>query len=80
MSVIVLPFHVPATMRDLLENISRFPKFFILIILGVFANLLQPLGPLMQRPITAIALIGLLIGSLTFVTLTLRAMLDLGPI
>ncbi|KGF71510.1 hypothetical protein DO97_17935 [Neosynechococcus sphagnicola sy1] len=62
-------------MRDLLENISRFPKFFILIILGVFANLLKPLSPLMQRPVTAIAVVGLLVAGLTFLTLTLQAML-----
>jgi uncharacterized membrane protein YvlD (DUF360 family) len=64
-------------MGDLLENISRFPKFFAVIILGVFANLFKPVVPLLQRPVTAIALIGLVIAGFTALSLTLRAMLGL---
>lgn len=64
-------------MQDFWENISRYPRYFITIILGVFLNFLAPLVPLMKRPVTAIALIGLLLGSLAFVTFTLRAMLGL---
>ncbi len=64
-------------MQDFWENVSRYPRYFITIILGVFLNFLAPLVPLMKRPVTAIALIGILLGSLAFVTLTLRAMLGL---
>ena len=62
------------------ENISRYPRYFITIILGVVLNALAPLAPLFNRPATAIAMISLLLGLLTFVTLTLRAMLGLNPI
>jgi hypothetical protein len=67
-------------MNELLENISRFPKFFAVIILGVFANLLKPLSVWMQRPTTAIAAIGLLLAGFAFITLTLQAMLGLGQV
>lgn len=61
------------------ENISRYPRYFITIILGVFLNAFAPLAPLFKRPVTAIALIGLLVGLLVFTSLTLRAMLGLSP-
>ncbi len=62
------------------DNISRYPRYFITIILGVFVNIFTPLAPLFKRPGTAIALASLAIGLITFVTLTLRAMLGLSLI
>lgn len=62
------------------ENISRYPRYFVTIILGIFVNTFGWLAPLFQRPITAVALVGLLVGFLTFISLTLRAMLGLNPI
>ncbi|MBV8885015.1 MAG: DUF751 family protein [Chroococcidiopsidaceae cyanobacterium CP_BM_RX_35] len=62
------------------ENISRYPRYFITIILGVLLNAIAPVVPLFKRPATAIVLIGLLLGLFTFVTFTLRAMLGLDPI
>jgi hypothetical protein len=59
------------------ENISRYPKYFISIILGIFFYTFGWLIPLFKRPVTAIALAGFLLASLTFVVLTLRAMLGL---
>lgn len=64
-------------MNDFWNNISRYPRFFVTIILGVLFNAVEPLIPLMKRPATAIALIGVLLASLTFVGFTLRAMLGL---
>ncbi|MBE9189465.1 DUF751 family protein [Gloeocapsopsis crepidinum LEGE 06123] len=62
------------------QNISRYPRYFITIILGIFLNAFAPLAPLFKRPVTAIALIGVLIGTIVFVTFTLRAMLGIDPI
>jgi Protein of unknown function (DUF751) len=62
------------------ENISRYPRYFITTLLGVLFNTFAPLAPLFKRPITLIAIIGILISSLVFVSLTLRAMLGLSPI
>ncbi|XWK87343.1 MAG: DUF751 family protein [Phormidium sp.] len=62
------------------ENISRYPRYFVTIILGVFLNTFGWLAPLFKRPVTAIALFGFFVAALTFVTLTLRAMLGLSSV
>lgn len=62
------------------ENVSRYPRYAITIVLGVFFNAFGWLLPLLQRPVTAIALLGLLVGLLFFVSLTLRAMLGISSI
>lgn len=62
------------------ENIFRYPRYFVTIILGIFLNAIAPLTPLFKRPSTAIATVGLLVGLLVFVGLTLRAMLGIEPI
>lgn len=67
-------------MQDFWENVSRYPRYFITISLGIFFALFERLRPLLSRPVTAIALIGLLLGGFAFITLTLRAMLGLSPV
>ena len=62
------------------DNIFRYPRYFITILLGVVLNAFAPLVPLLKRPITLIAILGLFVGSLFFLTLTLRAMLGLSTI
>jgi small-conductance mechanosensitive channel len=62
------------------ENISRYPRYFISILLGVFFFTFGWLVPLFKRPVTALALIGFLGAAITFVVFTLRAMLGLSPI
>ena len=62
------------------ENISRYPRYFVTIILGVFINTFGWLAPLFKRPVTLIALAGFCVAALTFVTLTLRAMLGLSSV
>ena len=62
-------------MGEFFANVSRYPKYLIAIILGVFNSLLQPLirrGS--KNPVTAIALIGALISGLITLALMLRAM------
>ena len=61
------------------DNISRYFRYFITIILGVFLNAFAPMAPLFNRPATAIAIVGLFIGLLVFIVFTLRAMLGLSP-
>jgi hypothetical protein len=62
------------------ENISRYPRYFITILLGVFFFTFGWLIPLFKRPVTAIALSGFFVAAIIFVVLTLRAMLGLSPI
>ncbi|MDP5016501.1 DUF751 family protein [Anabaena sp. UHCC 0187] len=61
------------------DNVFRYPRYLISIVLGIFLNTLEPLFPLLKRPVTLIAILGLFTGGLFFVTLTVRAMLGLNP-
>ena len=62
------------------ENVFRYQRYFISILLGLLLNTFAPIIPLLKRPLTSIAIIGIFIGSLVFLTLTLRAMLGLSTI
>ncbi|PSO64683.1 MAG: DUF751 domain-containing protein [Cyanobacteria bacterium QH_2_48_84] len=62
-------------MKDFFDNLSRFPRFLITISLGIFFALFQRLKPLLERPLTATALVGVLVSCFAFVFFTLRAML-----
>lgn len=64
-------------MQDFFQNVSRYPRYMIALIAGVFWNFFEPMVPMLRRPTTAIALFGILISSLIFLTLTLKAMLGL---
>jgi membrane protein insertase Oxa1/YidC/SpoIIIJ len=64
-------------MQDFFQNVSRYPRYMIALIAGVFWNFFEPMLPMLRRPTTAIALIGILISSFIFLTLTLKAMLGL---
>ncbi|MHC5934742.1 DUF751 domain-containing protein [Nostoc sp.] len=59
------------------DNVFRYPRYLISIVLGLFLNTFAPLVPLLKRPVTLIAILGLFVSSLVFLTLTLRAMLGL---
>ncbi|OUL22693.1 DUF751 family protein [Nostoc sp. 106C] len=62
------------------DNVFRYPRYFITILLGLFLNTFEPLLPLLKRPVTLIALVGLFFGGLAFIAFTLRAMLGLNTI
>ncbi|MEH2247426.1 DUF751 family protein [Nostoc sp.] len=62
------------------DNVFRYPRYLISIVLGLFLNTFAPLVPLLKRPVTLIAILGLFVGSLVFLTFTLRAMLGLSTI
>ncbi|MBN3895637.1 MULTISPECIES: DUF751 family protein [Nostoc] len=62
------------------DNVFRYPRYLITIVLGLFLNTFAPLVPLLKRPVTLIAILGLFVSSLVFLTLTLRAMLGLSTI
>jgi hypothetical protein len=64
-------------MGDFLENVARYPRYLISLILGIFIAFFDWLKPLFKNPVTAIALIGMLVGGMAFLVFTLRAMLGL---
>ncbi|MCS6958663.1 MAG: DUF751 family protein [Pseudanabaenaceae cyanobacterium SKYGB_i_bin29] len=64
-------------MKDFFVNVSRYPRYLISIMLGVIWFALQPLAPLLRKPVTAIALISATISATICLVLILRAMLGL---
>ncbi|MEO0758921.1 MAG: DUF751 family protein [Cyanobacteria bacterium J06648_16] len=64
-------------MQEFFQNVSRYPRYFITFTLGVFYSAIQPLLPLLKKPITAVALISAVVAGFVFLSLTLRAMLGL---
>jgi Protein of unknown function (DUF751) len=65
---------------DFWNNIGKYPRYFITIILGVFISSFGWLAPLWKRPVTAVALVGFLVGTFVTIVLTLKAMLGLTPV
>ena len=61
-------------MGEFFSNVSRYPKYLITIILGVFTAALDPLIRRSSNPVTAIALVGALISGIITIILVLRAM------
>ncbi|WP_088890686.1 DUF751 family protein [Leptolyngbya ohadii] len=65
-------------MQDFFSNVSRYPRYLISFSLGVLLTMFSPLLPLFKRPVTAVATVLFLLAGLTFISLTLRAMLGFG--
>jgi sensor histidine kinase regulating citrate/malate metabolism len=61
------------------DNVFRYCRYFVTVILGVLLSAIAPLIPLFNRPATAIPVVGLLLGFVMFTVFTLRAMLGLSP-
>ena len=61
-------------MGEFFSNVSRYPKYLITIILGVFAASLEPLIRRSKNPVTAISLIGALISGLLTLVFIVRGM------
>jgi uncharacterized membrane protein len=61
-------------MKDFLLNVTRYPRYLIAFVLGVFNSVLEPLLRRARNPVTALALIGALVSGLLTLTLVLRAM------
>jgi hypothetical protein len=64
-------------MPDFWENVLRFPRFFISAMLGLVFTIVGPFLNLLRRPQTTVIFIFITITSLVFISLTLKAMLDI---
>lgn len=62
------------------ENVIRYPRYMISLILGIFFSLFELIKPLFKNPVTSVALVGLMIGGFAFLYFTLRAMLGLSTV
>ncbi|MGL5032214.1 MAG: DUF751 family protein [Microcystaceae cyanobacterium] len=67
-------------MGDFLDNVARYPRYLISFSLGIFFSLFEWLKPLFKNPLTAIALVSILISGFLFLYFTLKAMLGLTPV
>ena len=67
-------------MQEFIDNLLRYPKFLIGLILGIFLASLERLRPMLNNRVTMIALVGIVLGGLAFLFFTLRAMLGLTPV
>lgn len=63
-------------MKDFFLNVSRYPRYFITFVLGIFYSVYEWVKPKLNRT-TLIALIGVLVTGFLFLTFTLQAMLGL---
>ncbi|MFM7439880.1 MAG: DUF751 family protein, partial [Snowella sp.] len=59
------------------ENVARYPRYLISLILGIFFTFFGRFTPLFKNPVTAIASVGIFVGTFAFLFFTLRAMLGL---
>ena len=62
-------------MGEFFSNVSRYPKYLITIILGVFTAALQPLISRSKNPVTAISLVGAFISAFITIIFLLREMI-----
>ncbi|NJN75780.1 MAG: DUF751 family protein [Synechococcaceae cyanobacterium RL_1_2] len=68
-------------MGDFFQNVSRYPRYLISLILGIFFALYEKLKPMAKNnPIAATAIAGVLLGLFSFLYFTLKAMLGLSPL
>ncbi len=61
-------------MGEFFSNVSRYPKYLITIVLGIFTAAITPLIKRGSNPITAIALLGALLSGLMTIAFLLKAM------
>ena len=66
-------------MGEFFENVARYPRYLISFSLGVFFSIFGWTKPLLKNPVTAVALVGIVLGIFMFTVFTLRAMLGLNP-
>ncbi len=67
-------------MKAFFVNVLRYGQFLIGIVLGIAAFAVQPLLPLLRRPVTAVPLVVAIASAFVGVVLVLRAMLGLDAV
>ncbi|GBF79661.1 DUF751 family protein [Aphanothece sacrum] len=67
-------------MGEFFQNVSRYPRYLISFTLGIFFSVFGWVKPLLKNPVTAIALIGMVVGIFSLLFFTLKAMLGLSPV
>jgi hypothetical protein len=63
-------------MKEFFKNVLNYPKYLIVIVVGLFTFALQPLVPFLKNPITAIALVSASVSGFMGLYFVLKAMLN----
>jgi len=63
-------------MQDFFKNILNYPKYLIVVVIGIFTFALQPLAKFFKNPLTAIALVTAAISGFMGLYFILKAMLN----
>ncbi len=63
-------------MKEFFKNVLNYPKYLIVIVVGLFTFALQPLAPFLKKPLTAIALFSAAISGFIGLSFILKAMLN----
>ncbi|MEW5299967.1 MAG: hypothetical protein WDW38_002797 [Sanguina aurantia] len=58
-----------------LENVGRYGKYFVTVMLGTVYTILKPFAGLFQKPVTAVLAIGGVVGGGILLKIVLQAML-----
>lgn len=66
-------------MKEFFDNVLRYPRYMIALILGIFIALFDRIRPMIKNRTAAAAFVGFLVSAIAFVFFTLRAMLGLTP-
>lgn len=66
-------------MGEFFNNVSRYPRYFISLGLGIFYSIFLWIRPLFRDRLTSVALVGIIVGFFAFIYFTLTAMLGLTP-
>ncbi|AFY72640.1 Protein of unknown function (DUF751) [Synechococcus sp. PCC 7502] len=64
-------------MKEFFKNVLNYPKYLIVIVVGIFTAALQPLAPFLKKPVTAIALFSAVISGFIGLYFVLKAMLGI---
>ena len=64
-------------MKEFFTNVSRYPRFFLTFLAGIFYSVYQWLKPLISTRASAAAFAGVILTGFVFLSFTLRAMLGL---
>ncbi len=67
-------------MGEFFQNVSRYPRYLISFTLGVFFVFFNWIKPLFKNPVSAIAVVGIGIGTFSLLYFTLKAMLGLSVV
>jgi len=64
-------------MKEFFLNVSRYPRYFITFLAGIFYSIYEWVRPALSNRTTAVALVGVLVTGFLFLTFTLQAMLGI---